>query len=113
NPPLRAHTDVRALWAGLVDRTVDAIATDHAPHASTKKDVEFDQAAFGISGLETAVPLVLGAVRAGWAPLATARAALAPGPARPSSGWKTARPGGERPSETASRRPAKSSSTRR
>ena len=82
NPPLRAHTDVRALWAGLVDRTVDAIATDHAPHASTKKDVEFDQAAFGMSGLETAVPLVLGGVRAGWAPLATVIAALTTGPAR-------------------------------
>jgi len=82
NPPLRAHTDVRALWAGLVDRTVDAIATDHAPHASTKKDVEFDQAAFGISGLETAVPLVLGGVRAGWAPLAMVIAALTTGPAR-------------------------------
>jgi len=82
NPPLRAHTDVRALWAGLMDGTVDAIATDHAPHASTKKDVEFDQAAFGISGLETAVPLVLGGVRAGWAPLAMVIAALTTGPAR-------------------------------
>src|SRR2546427_5252297 len=82
NPPLRAHTDVRALWAGLADGTVDAIATDHAPHASTKKDVEFDQAAFGISGLETAVPLILGGVRAGWAPLTTVIAALTTGPAR-------------------------------
>src|SRR2546425_5040081 len=69
NPPLRGRADVRALWAGLADGTVDAIATDHAPHASVKKDVEFDQAAFGISGLETAVPLVLGGVRAGWASL--------------------------------------------
>ena len=59
NPPLRGRADVRALWAGLVDGTVDAIATDHAPHASVKKDVEFDQAAFGISGLETALALVL------------------------------------------------------
>src|SRR5256712_2583831 len=82
NPPLRTLGDVRALWAGLVDRTVDAIATDHAPHASTKKEVEFDQAAFGISGLETAVPLVLGGVRAGWAPLPTVIAALTTGPAR-------------------------------
>ncbi len=60
NPPLRTLADVRALWKGLADGTVDAIATDHAPHASPKKDVEFDQAAFGISGIETALSLVLG-----------------------------------------------------
>src|SRR5438270_5589831 len=82
NPPLRSPADVRALWAGLADGTVDAIATDHAPHASTRKDVEFDQAAYGISGLETAVPLVLGGVRAGWAALPTVIAALTTGPAR-------------------------------
>jgi dihydroorotase len=82
NPPLRSAADVRALWAGLADGTVDAIATDHAPHASVKKEVEFDQAAFGISGLETAVPLVLGGVRAGWAPLEVVIAALTTGPAR-------------------------------
>ena len=66
NPPLRTLRDVRALWAGLADGTIDAIATDHAPHASVRKEVEFDQAANGISGLETALPLVLGGVRAGW-----------------------------------------------
>src|SRR5947199_1994870 len=82
NPPLRTGADVRALWAGLEDRTVDAIATDHAPHASVKKDVEFDQAAFGISGLETALPLVLGGVGAGWCDLAVALRALTDGPAR-------------------------------
>jgi dihydroorotase len=82
NPPLRSAVDVRALWAAIVDGTVDAIATDHAPHASVRKDVEFDQAAFGISGLETAVPLVLGGVRAGWAPLESVIAALTTGPAR-------------------------------
>jgi dihydroorotase len=82
NPPLRTAADVRALWAGLADGTIDAIATDHAPHASVKKDVEFDQAAFGISGLETAVPLLLGGVRAGWASLDTVIAALTTGPAR-------------------------------
>jgi len=82
NPPLRTHADVRALWAGLEDRTVDAIATDHAPHASVKKDVEFDRAAFGISGLETALGLVLGGVRAGWASLETVIDALTTGPAR-------------------------------
>jgi dihydroorotase len=82
NPPLRSHADVRALWAGLADGTVDAIATDHAPHASVKKDVEFDQAAFGISGLETALPLVLGGVGVHWAPLGVVVDALTIGPAR-------------------------------
>lgn len=82
NPPLRAHSDVRALWAGLADGTVDAIATDHAPHASTSKDVEFDHAAFGISGLETALSLVLGGVAAGWCDRAVALRALTDGPAR-------------------------------
>jgi len=82
NPPLRRLHDVRALWIGLADGTIDAIATDHAPHASVRKDVEFDQAAFGISGLETALPLVLGGVRAGWCDLAVALRALTDGPAR-------------------------------
>jgi dihydroorotase len=82
NPPLRTRADVRALWAGLADGTVDAIATDHAPHASVKKDVEFDQAAFGISGLDTALALVLGGVRVHWAPLGTVIDALTRGPAR-------------------------------
>ena len=82
NPPLRSHADVRALWVGLEDGTVDAIATDHAPHASVKKEVEFDQAAFGISGLETALALVLGGVRVRWAPLRAVVDALTVGPAR-------------------------------
>ncbi len=82
NPPLRSAQDVRALWAGLADGTVDAVATDHAPHASVRKDVEFDHAAFGMSGLETALPLVLGGVRAGWCDLDTALRALTDGPAR-------------------------------
>jgi dihydroorotase len=82
NPPLRGHADVRALWAGLADGTVDAIATDHAPHSSVKKDVEFDQAAFGISGLETALALVLGGVRVHWAPIGAVIDALTIGPAR-------------------------------
>ncbi len=82
NPPLRRLHDVRALWIGLTDGTIDAIATDHAPHASTHKDVEFDQAAFGISGLETALSLVLGGVDAGWCDLETALRALTSGPAR-------------------------------
>jgi dihydroorotase len=81
NPPLRAWSDVRALWEGLVDGTVDAIATDHAPHASVRKDVEFDQAAFGISGLETALSLALGGVNAGWCDRDTVIRALTEGPA--------------------------------
>lgn len=82
NPPLREWSDVRALWEGLVDGTVDAIATDHAPHASVRKDVEFDQAAFGISGIETALSLMLGGVAAGWADRDTVIRALTSGPAR-------------------------------
>jgi len=81
NPPLRTWSDVRALWEGLADGTVDAIATDHAPHASVKKDVEFDQAAFGISGLETALSLVLGGIAAGWGDRDTVIRALTTGPA--------------------------------
>jgi dihydroorotase len=81
NPPLRAWSDVRALWEGLVDGTVDAIATDHAPHSSVKKNVEFDQAAFGISGLETALSLALGGVTAGWCDRETVIRALTTGPA--------------------------------
>jgi len=65
NPPLRASADVEAVREGLVDGTIDAVATDHAPHSPVEKDVEFEQAAFGMIGLETAVPLVLELVRAG------------------------------------------------
>jgi dihydroorotase len=57
NPPLRTQEDVDALIAGLVDGTIDAIATDHAPHASYEKEQEFDRAPFGILGLETMLPL--------------------------------------------------------
>ncbi len=55
NPPLRSEADRDAMVAGLIDGTVDAVATDHAPHAPFEKDVEFERAAFGISGLETAL----------------------------------------------------------
>lgn len=82
NPPLRGWSDVRALWEGLVDGTVDAIATDHAPHASVRKDVEFDLAAFGISGLETALSLILGGVAAGWCDRDMVIRALTDGPCR-------------------------------
>lgn len=58
-PPLRSHADVKALLRGLHDGTIDCIATDHAPHHADEKDCPFDQAAFGIVGLETAVSLSL------------------------------------------------------
>lgn len=58
NPPLRTQADIEALCTGLRDGTIDVIATDHAPHTAEEKDVEFNYAPFGISGLETAVPLV-------------------------------------------------------
>jgi dihydroorotase len=57
NPPLRGAADRDAMLAGIADGTVDAIATDHAPHHYDEKKVEFDRAPFGIVGLETAVPL--------------------------------------------------------
>ncbi len=82
NPPLRAAADVRACWAGLMDGTIDAIATDHAPHASTKKDVEYQEAAFGISVFETAVPLLLAGIAAGWGTWDRVVDALTTGPAR-------------------------------
>lgn len=59
NPPLAAREDSEALLAGLADGTVDAIATDHAPHEPALKDVEFDRAPFGILGFETALALAL------------------------------------------------------
>ncbi|MDR2611596.1 MAG: dihydroorotase [Deltaproteobacteria bacterium] len=59
NPPLRGERDRELLREAIRDGTVDAIATDHAPHSSLEKEVEFMDAAFGITGLETAVPLAL------------------------------------------------------
>ena len=59
NPPLAAREDRDALLAGLADGTVDAVATDHAPHEPALKDVEFDRAPFGITGFETALALAL------------------------------------------------------
>ena len=65
NPPLRTRADREAICEGLADGTLDAIATDHAPHSSKEKDVPFDSAANGIIGLETAVSLSLHLVRNG------------------------------------------------
>ena len=59
NPPLRAEPDRQAMWEGLHDGTIDCIATDHAPHAAHEKDQEFDRAPFGVTGLETALPIAL------------------------------------------------------
>jgi dihydroorotase len=82
NPPLRSVTDAAACRAALLDGTADAIATDHAPHTSVDKDVEFGLAANGISGLETALGVVLTMVDAGLVPLGRAIEALTIGPAR-------------------------------
>jgi dihydroorotase len=57
NPPLRTDSDVDAVIAGLCDGTIDAVATDHAPHAPEAKDVPFDQAPPGMLGLQTALPI--------------------------------------------------------
>jgi dihydroorotase len=59
NPPLRTAADIEAIVVALGDGTVDAIATDHAPHAQHEKEVEFERASFGITGLETALPLAI------------------------------------------------------
>ncbi len=65
NPPLREADDVAAIRAGLSDGTIDAIATDHAPHHLDEKDVEFNVAANGIVGLETSLPLSLALMEQG------------------------------------------------
>jgi len=59
NPPLRSAVDREALLIALADGSIDAIATDHAPHASHEKQVEFEHAAFGVTGLETALGLAI------------------------------------------------------
>jgi len=59
NPPIRTAADLIAIKAGIKDGTIDVIATDHAPHHFDEKNCEFDRAAFGISGLETALSLSL------------------------------------------------------
>ncbi len=82
NPPLRSPVDAVACLDGLADGTVDAVATDHAPHGVVAKEVEFAAAANGMIGLETALGLLLAAVDAGRLTLARAVAALTVGPAR-------------------------------
>jgi dihydroorotase len=81
NPPLSSREDALALLAGVVDGTVDAIATDHAPHAPERKAVEFANAAPGMVGLETALSIGLAAVAAGRLELGRLLAVLSGGPA--------------------------------
>jgi dihydroorotase len=83
NPPLRGTADRDALLAGLADGSVDAIATDHAPHHYDEKNVEFDRAPFGVVGLETAVSLTIDRlVHAGRITLSRAVELLSVNPAR-------------------------------
>jgi dihydroorotase len=81
NPPLRSAEDVEAVKKGLSGGVIDAIATDHAPHSPSEKQVDFDKAPFGIIGLETAVPLTLALVRAGVLSLPAAIRTLSLNPA--------------------------------
>jgi dihydroorotase len=81
-PPLRTAADVEALRQALKDGTIDAIATDHAPHDLADKEVEFDQAPVGIIGLETSLPLTLRLVNEGALTLTDAIAKLTWGPSQ-------------------------------
>jgi dihydroorotase len=93
NPPLRDRSDAAACLAALIDGTADAVATDHAPHRQVDKAVEFGPAANGISGIETALGLLLAAVDDGQLPLRRAIEALTSGPAGilGAAGWPGAR----------------------
>ena len=82
NPPLRAEADVHAVRNGLADGTIDAIATDHAPHALEETEMDFDHAPFGITGLETALGLTLSLVDDGVLDLESAVRALTLNPAK-------------------------------
>src|SRR5258706_5140632 len=81
-PPLRTAADQAALLEALVDGTIDAIATDHAPHSPVEKEVEFECVAPGMLGLETALPIVLDFVRKGRLDEKRALTALTSAPAR-------------------------------
>ncbi len=82
-PPLRTKRDTEALLEALADGTIDCVATDHAPHALSEKEGEFDHAAFGIVGLETAVALLMDRlVRPGLLPLGALVSRLSRDPAR-------------------------------
>jgi dihydroorotase len=87
NPPLRTAADAAACLAALLDGTAAAVVTDHAPHTVVDKEVEFGKAVNGISGIETALGVLLALVDAGKLPLARAVAALTSGPAGVAGGW--------------------------
>jgi dihydroorotase len=94
NPPLASREDREALIAGLADGTVEAIATDHAPHEPALKDVEFDRAPFGITGFETALALALEQlVHTGRIPLLRVVELFTSGPARVLGLERTIAPG--------------------
>lgn len=93
NPPLRNAADAAACLAALADGTADAIATDHAPHTEVDKHVEFGWAINGISGIETALPIVLAAVASGGLTLGRAVEALTTDPARILGERQGVRPG--------------------
>jgi dihydroorotase len=98
NPPLRTPADAAACLAALLDGTADAVVTDHAPHTVVDKDVEFGLAVNGISGIETALGIILAMVDAGRLPLARAIAALTTGPASVVAKWpRTAATAAARP----------------
>lgn len=82
SPPLRCEDDRRAVVDGLADGTIDAIASDHAPHDQDSKRLPFEQAAFGAVGLETLFPLTLELVHNGYLPLLDALARLSTTPAK-------------------------------
>jgi dihydroorotase len=83
NPPVRSAEDREALVEGLRDGTLDCVATDHAPHARHEKDVPFEEAPFGVTGLETAfAALNTHLVQTGAVPLATVLERMSAGPAR-------------------------------
>ncbi len=82
NPPLRTEEDAEALLGGLLDGTIDAIATDHAPHAAADKNKPYAEAAFGFTGSETALPLLLELVSRGRIALPFLIEKLTLGPAR-------------------------------
>jgi dihydroorotase len=93
NPPLTTRADALALLAGVADGTVDAIATDHAPHPPERQAVEFAAAAPGMIGLDTALSLGLAAVAAGRLALPQLAAALATRPAALVGEARSLRPG--------------------
>ena len=82
NPPLRSREDVDALWAAINDGTVDAVASDHAPHLLKEKDGAYEQCPAGFPGVETILPVMLDAVNHGLLNLDRAAQLLSSGPAR-------------------------------